>query len=128
MTGRKERNERRRFLRLMKKIYQFLESDEITIEFKRMEEYCGLMYFRKKLMLINPCEHILLTLIHECCHFLFSRKKLKRDNKISEEDQILKIQELCARHLNHAQALKLTKLLLHNLTEKGTIKEITLQD
>lgn len=116
---RKKRNERRHFLRLMQKIYGVLESGKWKIIYAKFENYRGYVLYEERLIILDPREDILLTLIHECLHVLFYEEKLKLKRRKNEEKEVGRLEKFCSKYLDQPQAFRLTELILKNLIMKN---------
>lgn len=127
--GKKISKKKERFLIIMEKIYQILESGKVKIAICQITRG-GLYDPKNGYVYLNPTDDLLPVFIHECLHCLIQHKRIempppkKRDKesketkKEDEEDFVDDLVKLCKRYLDTSHSTKLLQLLMQNLTTR----------
>lgn len=123
--GKKEKSEHQKFLRLMKKIYTVLESDEWKIVLQKIDpidDRIAFVYWDENLIVLDPRENVIVLLIHECLHILDDEGEIILKGTPSERElKVEALEKFCHTHLGADQAFKLTNLLAQNLCRSKKI-------
>lgn len=121
----KSRNDRKKFLRLMRKIYGVSEDGEWKILLQNIdasEKQIAFVYWDKNLVVIDPRFDIILSLMHECIHILDDEGKIILIGKTlgEREAEVEELEKFCKVNIRADQAHKLIRLLTQNLCHPKT--------
>lgn len=103
-AGEAKRKAKARANYLLRRIYQLLDSRQVSLVFKRMSGYAGRIERKQEIakILLDPTQDIVSVLIHECLHILYPKWS---------ETEVLKVERSIMQHL----ALRQFKYLLRKI-------------